>query len=76
MKIDKKTIAFLKGKEFSDGYFFSIKDLFYSNTRIEKILELTKDKKILHLGCCDHIPLIEKRIVENKWLHKLLFPTS
>ena len=41
-------------------------------TRIEKILELAKNKRVIHIGCADHLPLIEEKIKNNKWLHALL----
>jgi hypothetical protein len=33
---------------------------------------LTKNKRVLHIGCCDHIPLISKKIQNKQWLHSLL----
>ncbi|UYI80039.1 MAG: class I SAM-dependent methyltransferase [Fusobacterium varium] len=72
MKISKEVIEYLENKKFDDGYKFEIKKSFYHYERIEKILELTKNKKILHLGCCDHIPLIKEKIIKKEWLHKEL----
>jgi hypothetical protein len=40
--------------------------------RIELLEDLVKNKKIIHLGCCDHLPLIDSSIESNIWLHKRL----
>lgn len=72
MRITDEELKYIKGDKFDDMYIFKIKDKFDNNSRIEKILEITKNKKVIHLGCCDHIPLIKERIENNMWLHKLL----
>lgn len=72
MKVNEEQLEYIKGNKFSPDYHFKINAKYRAKTRIEKILELTKNKKVLHLGCCDHIPLIKNKIKENIWLHKLL----
>ena len=41
-------------------------------TRLEALVEAVKGKSVLHLGCCDHINLIDKKITDGTWLHSLL----
>ena len=41
------------------------------STRIEYLLRLVSGRKVLHIGCCDHIELIEKKIASRTWLHGL-----
>jgi len=73
MNIDTNVYPYLDGKEFSSGLHIPIslpeKSLKY---RIELIEEKVQDKNIIHLGCADHIDLIENKLKENLWLHKRL----
>lgn len=66
--------SLLTGKEFSSGLKFSVKSEreWLPMDRISAILALVKDKKVIHLGCCDHVPLIKEKIKHGKWLHKLI----
>lgn len=72
MKISKIDQEYFLEKKFADEYNLKIEGRFLPNERIKKILKLTKNKKVIHLGCCDHIPLIKTRIENKKWLHGLL----
>jgi hypothetical protein len=40
--------------------------------RINLIEDMVRGRNIIHMGCVDHLPLIEKKIAQNKWLHKRL----
>lgn len=40
--------------------------------RLEKIIEICSDKNIVHIGCCDHISVIDEKMKNEKWLHGLL----
>lgn len=72
MKLDERTFEYLKGKTFSNSlevpydYFQSIPN------RIQFLTELVRNKRVLHLGCLDHLPLIDDKIRRNQWLHKEL----
>jgi hypothetical protein len=33
------------------------------------IEELIQNRKIIHLGCCDHLNIIKEKIKSNRWLH-------
>lgn len=71
MKFTEKDYAYLNGELFSNGY-----DLLLNDTsvyaRTDKIIDIVRGKACLHVGCCDHIPLIEEKIRQNIWLHGLL----
>ena len=65
---------YLSGSKFSGGLVVECKDskdkqIIY---RLDCLEKLTKNKKVIHVGCVDHLPLIEKKIDENTWLHKRL----
>lgn len=71
MRLCENDYKYLKGEEFSDLYDFKLDDnLLYS--RLEQIIRIVSGKSVLHIGCCDHIPLIEKKILQRRWLHGLL----
>ena len=71
MKYTEENLKYLRGEVFSAGYNLQLdNNLLYS--RIEWIKRLLSGKSVLHIGCCDHLPLIEKKIYEGKWLHGIL----
>lgn len=71
MKIEKKMWDYISGDKFSNGVFLPISGPEKSvNTRIEMIESLVEGKRVIHLGCCDHIPLIKMKMAKNMWLHK------
>lgn len=71
MILTKEDYDYLTGKEFSGNYSFKFdNNVLYD--RITTIINLTKGKNILHVGCCDHIPLIEGKVANKTWLHGLL----
>lgn len=71
MKLRASDYEYLKGEKFTDLYNLKLEDnLLYS--RLEWIIKIVSGKKVLHIGCCDHIPLIERKIQERRWLHGLL----
>lgn len=77
MKFNPEINKYLKGELFSAGLDvpFSL-EKYPNQTRIDKIVELTKGKRVIHLGCADHLPLIEVKIKNKKWLHGLLLENT
>jgi hypothetical protein len=64
----------LSGEKFNKGFAF---DLSFMNearrlTRTERILGLTLDKAVIHIGCADHLPLIDAKIEAGTHLHAQL----
>ncbi len=77
MKFNKEINDHIISKSFSAGLNVSFgAEKFPDKTRIEKLLEITKDKKVIHVGCADHLPLIEAKIKNNRWLHGLLLENT
>jgi len=64
---------FLTGKEFSSNlkFIYSQKEKMIPS-RIDYLVNIAANKKIIHLGCVDHIDLIQEKIKKNVWLHKRL----
>jgi hypothetical protein len=71
MKFTNEDMAYFLGRKFSNGYQLQLIDNPIIS-RLDCILKITKEKRILHIGCCDHIPLIEEKINNKRWLHGLL----
>lgn len=38
-------------------------------SRLDYLEQAVKGKNVLHLGCCDHIDLIDRKIADHTWLH-------
>lgn len=41
-------------------------------SRESRIAYWCKDKSVIHVGCCDHIGVIDEKIAAGKWLHGIL----
>jgi SAM-dependent methyltransferase len=71
MELNKDIYPYLRDEKFSNGLFLTIaapeKEL---PNRIDFICNYCRDKKVIHVGCLDHLPLIERKIQTNLWLHK------
>jgi len=77
MKFSDEIIEFLNDFKFSNGLsvpISKINDELIS--RKELILRIIKNKRVIHLGCCDHIPLIKDKIKVNSWIHKQITEKS
>ena len=72
MKIDKTLLEYLEGQKFSNGIGFHYPSKIYPEKRIDFLAELVKGKKVVHLGCLDHPPMIAQKIKNKEWLHGLL----
>lgn len=70
MKIfSDEDMAFLMGTKFSNGREFQVVKSNELVLRIPYLVNLSKNKSVLHIGFTDHIPLIEKKHKSGTWLH-------
>ncbi len=69
IQIEKKILPFISGEKFSDSLKVEINELFEETTRISLLKKTATHKKIIHVGCVDHLPLIESKITNNIWMH-------
>ncbi len=77
MKFNHDVEDFLTGKQFSNAKSITFIDEKQTTfDRLELLIQLTKGKKVLHLGCTDHLDLIDSKIKNNIWLHKHLCDNS
>lgn len=73
MEFEKHVKNFLSGSSFSNG--LSLKICHKNDPlrdRFSIIEEICNGKDIIHLGCVDHLPLVEKKIKDGVWLHARL----
>jgi len=61
---------YLSGESFDVGLIIKLEGL--TKNKGEFLLDLVKDKKIIHVGCVDHLDLIKEKIKEGTWLHSKL----
>jgi len=72
MEIINKTYeSYFKGKEFSNALRvnYNLVDNKLFQSRVDYILKIVKSKKVIHLGCVDHIPLVEEKHKMGLLLH-------
>lgn len=73
MIISEEVHSYLSGDKFTNSLYFPIsvpeKKVAY---RVDYIVNRTRNQKVIHMGCADHIELIEKKIKQGSWLHSLL----
>ena len=82
MKYTSADLRFLKGLEFSEGYRLRIEEaateplLTALPDRFSFLSGLVSGKRVLHVGCCDHLPLIDKKRADGVWLHDRLLQAA
>ncbi len=74
MTYNEESVQYIIGNKFSDRYKFLLKEAKKDrcNNRLYLIKELVKDKNIIHVGCVDHVDLIEWKIKRGYYLHKII----
>lgn len=77
MNFNKEDQEYLNGIKFSNGRKFTVAKKNQPNKkRVDFLVDYVKNKRVLHIGFTDHIPLIDLKIKSNDWLHKLLINSS
>jgi len=60
------------GKRFSSNLTVEIKPDGDVLPRMERLAGLVRGRSVLHIGCCDHAPILERRLADGLWLHASL----
>ncbi len=80
MKIDPRIEPFLAGTAFDNELAFPTSTIAPTleglRDRVSLILDLCRGRRVLHLGCCDHPPLVRDKIKNKTWLHGQLTEAS
>jgi hypothetical protein len=73
MKIEPEVLKYLKGDVFRSSLFVDIGREKHSIVSRESLITgIIKNKNVIHIGCSDHIQIINEKIRNNIWLHKLI----
>jgi hypothetical protein len=73
MKIDSQVMKYLKGDSFQTSLNVEIgKEKHEMISRESAITGIIKGASVVHIGCSDHIQVINEKIKNNIWLHKLI----
>lgn len=72
MKLDPTTLDHLSGKTFSNGHRFDLGNEGPALRRFERLIQLCRGQRVLHVGCCDHLDLIREKVVQDVYLHQHL----
>lgn len=73
MKIEPGILKYLKGEAFQNNLNVVIgKEKHEIISREKTIIDFIRDKDVVHIGCSDHIQIINSKIRNNLWLHKLI----
>lgn len=71
MKFEQQFDQYIDGSSFENGINLPISQAESQIiTRPEFLDKKLAGKKVVHLGCCDHLPLIKEKIDRGLWLHK------
>lgn len=77
MNIEPGIRRYLRGEALSTGLDVALrKEKYRIISRENQIVDIIKNKRVIHIGCSDHIQVIEEKIKHNKWLHKLISENS
>ena len=72
MNLDAETLDYLHGRQFSNGRTFDLGNKGPALRRSDRLLQLVQGQRVLHVGCCDHLPLIQEKRARGQYLHENL----
>jgi hypothetical protein len=72
MDLGPETLDFLHGRRFSNGVRFHLQNGGRAPRRSDRLVELARGQRVLHIGCCDHLPLIRDKVKLGIYLHQNL----
>lgn len=70
MKLPADVLPYLRGEKFSNALSIPYSYKQPIPNRVELLTQLSTGKKVIHLGCLDHLPLIDQKVKSGQWLHK------
>jgi hypothetical protein len=72
MILSPETLDHLHGRRFSNGRAFDLGNRGPALRRSDRLVQLVTGRRVLHIGCCDHLPLIEQKMAGGLYLHQNL----
>lgn len=71
-----KLDSFLDGTSFHENLRIQYGSSGGVRLRDDDIRDICADKRVLHVGCCDHVPLIQAKLASGTWVHKIVTDAS
>lgn len=71
MRLDSEAYGFLNGEKLCNGYYFPV-DWEPVIERNSALRDVVRGKRVIHVGCADHINLIAEKRRSNRYLHDTL----
>lgn len=62
-------IRYLNGDDFLDNFAMDYQNTGHVRYRNDVLVDICRGARVLHVGCCDHVPLIRTKIDKGEWLH-------
>lgn len=72
MKLNNNIINYIQDTKFGDNIDFFIEKDNKIIGRMEFVEKIVEGKKVIHIGCLDHLPLIKEKIKKGLWFHQRL----
>jgi len=69
MKLSTEIVPYIEGKKFSDTLPIRIEQTEIIQDRMDFVEDVVRGKSVLHIGCLDHVPLVQSRIEKDRWFH-------
>ena len=73
---DADFLEFISGQRFDSNYPIEFTFDLKVKNRDTILSNLVKNKRIIHVGCVDHLDIIESKISAGTWLHQILIDSS
>lgn len=62
----------LSGAMFSEGFKLTIQEDNLFESKFDYVKRELSGKNVIHVGCVDHVGLVEDKIAKNTWMHKCI----
>lgn len=72
MQISNELREYISESKFLSSYSMQLNEVYEPLRRIDFLVNMLKGKKVIHVGCVDHVELIEEKINQGTYLHKRL----
>jgi 2-polyprenyl-3-methyl-5-hydroxy-6-metoxy-1,4-benzoquinol methylase len=70
VRFGSEVLPYLRGESFSNGLRLRIAHTESTTPdRLAMLDSLLRNKRVVHVGCCDHVPLIKHKLAADTWLH-------
>lgn len=76
MKMQMDIFPYITGEKFDGLIPFVIEQKESIQDRMDFVEDIVRGKKIIHVGCLDHLPMIKDKINNNRWFHGRLTETT